>query len=237
MRKSLMGRSGGKIEVALEIGKKKTFASAIEWPGWSRSGRDESLALQTLFEYGARYARALRPAGSEFQPPADASALVVVERLEGNATTDFGAPGIAPTSDNRPVDDDELQQFKAMLDAFWRTFNDAVAAAAGKELRKGPRGGGRDLEGIVQHVLAAEIAYLKRLGGSFTSNPKGKTEEEIHRIRQAVSNTLAAAAHGELPPRGPRGGARWTSRYFVRRSAWHVLDHVWEIEDRVIMGN
>ncbi len=23
------------------------------------------------------------------------------------------------------------------------------------------------------------------------------------------------------------------ARYFVRRTAWHVLDHLWEIEDRL----
>lgn len=231
-----MGRSKGKIELALEIGKKKTFASAIEWPGWSRNGRDENLALQTLFEYGFRYAHALHPAGLEFQPPADATAFVIIERLEGNTTTDFGAPGIAPAVDAQPVDEDELQRFQALLGACWRTFIDVAASASEKELRKGPRGGGRDLKDIVRHVLEAEIAYLKRLGGNFTSDPEGMPDEKIRQIRQAVSNTLVSAAHGELPALGPRGGARWTPRYFVRRSAWHVLDHAWEIEDR-LMGD
>ena len=59
-------------------------------------------------------------------------------------------------------------------------------------------------------------------------------DEELDRTRQAVLDALAAAAHGEVPARGPRGGVIWTPRYFVRRVAWHVLDHAWEIEDRVV---
>jgi hypothetical protein len=43
---------------------------------------------------------------------------------------------------------------------------------------------------------------------------------------------LSAVACGEPVRTGPRGGVRWTARYYVRRSAWHVLDHAWEIEDR-----
>ena len=89
-----MTRSSNKIDVYLEIGKKRTFAGALDWPGWCRSGRDEASALQALCDYGSRYGRVLHTARLGFQAPADPSAFVVRERLEGNATTDFGAPGI-----------------------------------------------------------------------------------------------------------------------------------------------
>ncbi len=92
------------IDVYLEIGKKRTFAGAIDWPGWCRSGRDEASALQSLQDAGERYARVLNAAQIEFQAPADTSALAVVERLAGNTTTDFGAPDVAPSSETRPVD-------------------------------------------------------------------------------------------------------------------------------------
>jgi hypothetical protein len=46
--------------------------------------------------------------------------------------------------------------------------------------------------------------------------------------------SLEAAARGELPRVGPRGGLRWTPRFYVRYSAWHILDHAWEIEDRLL---
>jgi hypothetical protein len=38
---------------------------------------------------------------------------------------------------------------------------------------------------------------------------------------------------GELPDFGPRGGERWPALFAIRRSAWHALDHAWEIEDRL----
>ncbi|HEX5810380.1 MAG TPA: hypothetical protein VFY25_17045 [Anaerolineales bacterium] len=103
-----MARSPDKIHVYLEIGKKRTFAGALDWPGWCRSGRDEESALQALVDYGPRYAQVLRNTRLGFQPPSTGSALLVKERLEGNATTDFGAPGLRPSSDARAVDEHEL---------------------------------------------------------------------------------------------------------------------------------
>jgi hypothetical protein len=221
-----------RVDTYLEIGKKRTFAGAMDWPGWSRSGRDEGSALQALFEYGPRYERALRGAQVEFQAPTDASAFVVVERLEGNATTDFGAPAIAPAGDTRPVDGAELQRLQMLLAAGWQALDKAVRASAGKELRKGPRGGGREVDEIVQHVYGAEVAYLRQLGWQL-KNEEDRNQDQ-RRFRQTVLDALVAAVHGELPAQGPRGGARWTPRYFVRRTAWHALDHAWEIEDRII---
>jgi hypothetical protein len=32
---------------------------------------------------------------------------------------------------------------------------------------------------------------------------------------------------------GPEAkAAAWSSRYFLRRTAWHVLDHAWELQDK-----
>lgn len=228
-----MAQASNKIEVYLEIGKKKTFAGALEWPGWGRSGRDEASALQALLDYGPRYTRIL-PENLKFQPPTDVSAFTVVERLEGNATTDFGAPDIAPSSDKRPVDEAELQRFQALLKAYWKAFDAAVKSASGKELRKGPRGGGREVEGIIRHVLDAERGYLNRLAWKFKKSQTEDLNEELAQTRQAVLEGLAAAARGETPTQGPRGGVLWVPRYFVRRDGWHILDHVWEIEDRII---
>ncbi len=99
-----------------------------------------------------------------FEPPEDLSAFRVVERLEGDSTTDFGAPSVAPSTDEEPVSEAELQRFQALLEALWRTFEAVAHAAEGKELSKGPRGGGRDLERIIQHVQGAEVAYLSKPG-------------------------------------------------------------------------
>ncbi|MCL4562326.1 MAG: hypothetical protein M1281_17155 [Chloroflexi bacterium] len=221
-----------KIDVYLEIGKKRTFAGALEWPGWCRSGRDENAAVQALIEYGPRYERVLRHAGIEFQGPYESSAITVVERLEGNATTDFSAPDAVPSLDLRPIDHDELQRFQTLLSACWQAFDRGVKQAYGKELRKGPRGGGRDLEEISQHVLGSARSYLARLAWKPKSGEAQDLSEGILQTREDVSEALAAAALGELPARGPRGGTIWAPRYFVRRMAWHILDHLWEIEAR-----
>ena len=221
------------IDIYLETGEKRTFAGALDWPGWCRSGRDEASALQALFDYGSRYARVVRAREFGFQSPANASSFIVVERIKGDTTTDFGAPGRAPKRDSEPVNDAELERLQAILKGCWRAFDSAVRSAEGKQLRKGPRGGGRELDGVVQHVLGADGGYLSGLGWKVKHDEAAELSEELKRTRKAILQGLNAAAHGEIPERGPRGGIRWTARYFVRRSAWHVLDHAWEIEDRI----
>lgn len=221
------------LPVYLELGQVRVFAGAADWPGWCRSGRDEDIALQNLIAYAPRYAQAIASAGQGFTPPSSPAALKVQERLPGNATTDFGAPDASPAADARPFDAAELARSLALLGAAWQTFDAVVAAAQGRELRKGPRGGGRELEAIVEHVIGAENAYLSSLGWKRRPD-EGNHTDRLAALRSAVREALAAGSRGELPERGPRGGQHWHPRYFVRRSLWHLLDHVWEIEDRVV---
>jgi hypothetical protein len=228
-----MSPSTKKIPVYLEIGKKRTFAGAIDWPGWNRSGKDEESALQALCDFGPRYGRAVSSARLGFRAPTDASAFTVVERLKGNASTDFGAPDMPPKADGKTLDDAELRRCQSVLKACWRTFDAAAEAAAGKQLRTGPRGGGRQVAGLVEHVLGAEASYLTALGWKFKQDEKADWHDKFIQIRQEVLTALPVSARGEIPRRGPRGGLRWSARYYVRRAAWHVLDHVWELEDRV----
>ena len=225
-------RTSASVDVYIEGGAKRTFASAVDWPGWSRSARDEATALQVLAEYGRRYAAVLEATGMSFAPPDEATSLAVGERLPGDSGTDFGAPTGIPAADARPLDPSSLGRLEAILGACWEAFERAASSAVGAELRKGPRGGGRDLDAIVGHVLGAEVAYLARLGTKVSIEGLDGNEATV-RLRAAAHATLAraAAAGGTLEP-GPRGGARWPGRYYVRRSAWHLLDHAWEIEDR-----
>lgn len=221
------------IKVYLEIGKKRTFAGALDWPGWCRSGRDEESALQALVDYGSRYGQILRTNEFGFKAPADTSAFSIVERLEGNATTDFGAPDLAPSADAKQVSETELQRFAAILKACWKAFDTAVKSAKDKELRKGPRGGGREVEGIIQHVLGSDGSYLSSLGWKIKQDDTEDLSQDLKRTRKEILEALTAAAHGEIAVRGPRGGIRWKPRYFIRRLTWHVVDHAWEIEDRI----
>jgi hypothetical protein len=222
-----------KIDVYLEVGGKRTFAGALDWHGWCRSGHDQESALQALLEYGPRYSRVLKTARLGFKAPKDVSAFVVREQLKGNATTDFGAPGLAPASDAEPVNPAELQRLKKILKACWEALDDAIETANGKALRTGPRGGGRQLDGVLQHVLDSNTGYLNQVGWKFQRDTADDLSHQLMLNRQAMIDALAASARGEIPAKGPRGGIRWSPRYFVRRVAWHILDHAWEIQDRV----
>lgn len=221
-------------DVYLEQGHKRTFAGALAWPGWCRAGKDEASALEALVAYAPRYRTAIGD-GFAFEAPQGPAALTIAERLEGNATTDFGAPAIVPAADAAPLDATALARLSALLEAIWATFDRAVSRAGETPLRTGPRGGGRQIEALTAHVRDAESAYLRKLGrtdrwpaGAPHSSMGGAAEH-----RQAVLLTLAAIGRGEQPPPRPRGGTLWTPRYFLRRTAWHVLDHAWEIEDRL----
>jgi hypothetical protein len=221
-----------KVEVVLEVGKKRVFAIARDWPGWCRSGSDKAEALNALLEYGPRYRKALKTARMRFTAPKDVNDFVVVKRIKGDSTTDFGAPSRAWSDDKRTISQTEAKRFQKILKACWSEFDKAVRAAKGRSLRKGTRGGGRNLTKIVEHVLDVDAAYLRNLGGKPQRQDNVELHENLVQVRQEILTTLMAAARGEVPKRGPRGGIRWTPRYFARRLAWHELDHAWEIENR-----
>jgi hypothetical protein len=224
----------GRIPVYLEVTPKRTFAGAVEWPGWCRSGKTPDEALEALVVYADRYARAIARAKLGFVHPNDVADLEVVERLVGNATTEFGAPGVAPMADERPLRPAELKRQSHLLEASWKAFDAAWTKAnkAKVELRKGPRGGGRDLPKMQDHVMGAEEGYLGALG---SRPPRGRASVALMAaIRETALKALAARARNR-PLADPRQTKRpWSPRFYVRRSAWHALDHAWEIEDRSV---
>jgi hypothetical protein len=215
-------------DIYLEVGRRRVFAGAVDWPGWCRNGRDEDGAVEALLAYAPRYAAAVSRARRGFKAPTSTSALKVVERLNGDATTDFGAPGVAPAADDRPLDA-EAKGLLSLLKAAWATFDATAESAKGARLRKGPRGGGRTLSAIVAHVLDAEKAYLSRLGGL---SDRSKGLDETTAVRAAYVEAVTIRAAGGDAPKPRRSGKLWSPRYSIRRSAWHALDHAWEIEDR-----
>ena len=212
------------IQVYLEIGQKRVFASALEWPGWTRSAKDERGALESLAAYAPRYAPVPNAARIEFAQDGKPS-FKVVERVKGNATTDFGAPGIHASSDTKSLTPAEAERICALLAASWKVF-DAAVAKAPAELRKGPRGGGRDRDKIADHVIDAESAYSPKLGLKLKT-PRRDDQAAVQATRAAILDAIRASAGG--PQTGEK---RWAPRYVARRMAWHLLDHAWEIEDR-----
>jgi hypothetical protein len=220
--------------VYLEIGSKRTFASMLAWPGWSRSGRDEPSALSALVAYGPRFAAAMGDAGLSIAPPTDVVRLVVAERLEGGSGTDFGVPSRPPAADFAPLDEADLARFSLVMEGAWRAFERLARTAVGHELRKGPRGGGRDLARIIGHVIEAEEAYVVQLGGRPPRAPSVALDERLAALRDRGLEVLTARARDQPVSDASRVARPWLPRYYVRRAAWHVLDHAWEIEDRVI---
>jgi hypothetical protein len=217
---------GGKpYRVAIESTSRRSFATAVDWPGWSRAGRTEEAALENLGTYRARYAAVARHADLELSGSA---ALEVTERLPGGGHTDFGVPGAALESDLDPLRPAEVKRQLALLEAAWKVYDDAAAGTG--ELRKGPRGGGRDRARVWTHLLEAECAYAGLLGLKLRP-PPGHEAAALRRHRRTILDRLREVA--EQPPPEPQASPRrWTFRYAVRRTAWHALDHAWEIEDR-----
>ena len=145
------------IRVMVERGKKKrVVASAFDWPGWDRSAKSEEDALRVLAAYRPRYAKVAALAGlaDEFDATGE---LAVVERLEGNGMTDYyGVSGMAAEPEQEQMSEAACERKIALLRASWTYFDD-VASRVSAELRKGPRGGGRDRDKIVRHANGAEI--------------------------------------------------------------------------------
>lgn len=196
----------GTTRIYLETGRTWTFACALDWPGWCRRGKGEEAAIDALLDYRSRYAAGVGKRVS-------AGAVEVVGRVAGTATTDFGAPG-SPGPWDQPLSRSELTRQLGLLQAIWAHFDDVVRAAPAS-LRKGPRGGGRDRDAIADHVREAERAYGRKVGVRVP--PRTPWPEQ----RRAIVEGLKVA-----------DDEGWPRVYAIRRIAWHVLDHAWEIEDR-----
>jgi hypothetical protein len=198
--------------IYLEVGSKKVFACSLDWAGWARAAKTEEEALEALAAYAERYRPVAEAAGLRFSTSAGDD-FQVVERVKGDATTDFGAPSQWVEADATPLTKAQAERLATLVEGAWTVF-DRVAKKAPAELRKGPRGGGRDRDKMVAHVYEAENAYFRRVG--------------VKDGRDAFLGALRAARQ----PQPELKTKSWPWRYAARRVAWHALDHAWEMEDR-----
>jgi hypothetical protein len=214
------------IAVTIEAAPKKAFATAVDWPGWSRSGKTEELALEALVAAAPRYAIVAKKAGQPFPPKAnDPDAFDVVERTGGGSGTEFGVPSSITDRDRRRVSAKEAARLADLVEAAWTVF-DQVAASAPAELRKGPRGGGRDRDKMIGHVVESDWYYAREVGIR-EKQPDPADRTAIQALRVAVLELLRQPSDGS-----PLADRKWPIRYAARRIAWHALDHAWEMEDR-----
>ncbi len=213
-----------RLAVVLEVTPKKAFASSLEWPGWSRSGKTPEAAIESLLAYTPRFEPVALEAGLTFPAPFDVD---VVDQLEGGSGTAFGVPSRIHDADRQPIDAAEAARRAAIVAAAWTAF-DRVAAVAPAELRKGPRGGGRDRDKMVGHVFEADWYYAREIGVR-VRQPDPTDREAVDAMRAQMLDVLRQASGG-----APLADRTWTARYAYRRIAWHALDHAWEMEDRSI---
>jgi hypothetical protein len=208
----------------IETGDKRAFACSLEWPGLSRSGKTEEAALAALGSYVQRYSPVAALAAIDFDLSEDEQWLVVERVPTRSGGADFGVPTTVLASDYGDLGPDEASRTAALLSASWE-FLDAVAAQAPPELRKGPRGGGRDRDAIVSHVAAAEQMFARKVGFKLPVPAPGDRDV-------VAANRAAILEWCRSGKARPEASESWPPRYAARRLIWHVLDHAWEIEDR-----
>ena len=216
------------VRVMVEQGKKKVVAVAFDWPGWERVGKTEAAALEALEAYRPRYAVVADLAGQGEAFAADGP-LQVVERRAGTSTTDFfGISTVSAAAEAETPDVAECERKIALLRSAWATF-DATWPAISAALRKGRRGSGRDRDQVVRHTIGSEPQMAKKVG-VVTDLATLRTPAGLAAHRDAfVEGIRAVRARG--------GMARtWTLQFVIRRSCYHVLDHLWELEDKDLTG-
>jgi hypothetical protein len=214
------------IRVMLEIGPKgkKMVAVAPDWPGLSRGAKTEELAVERLHSYLPRYAPVAKLAGleAEFDPGAD---VEVVERYPGVGSTDFWGISFAFSEfDRQAISNEAFERELSLMQASW-TYFDEVRARVSLEMQTGPRGGGKNRDNIVRHTIWAEYDMAKKVG-----LPKPETVTVDDEGLSAYRSTYCAAIR-EFYAQG-KMARKWPLRYLIRHTAFHTLDHAWEMEDK-----
>ncbi len=203
------------------------MAFSLDWPGWSRGAKSAELALATLESYRERYRPVASLAGMAAAFDA-AGALEVVEDKVGTGSTDFWGISFSPsTAERGSMGEAELERGITLLRAAWAFF-DGVAARVSPEMRKGPRGGGRDRDQIIRHTIRTESEDFAKQVGLRIPERAALAPDGLRRHRETYVAAMRAYNAGEVT----RQMRSWTLPFLIRHSAFHTLDHAWEMEDK-----
>ena len=206
---------------------KRSVAFSIDWPGWSRGAKSAQLALETLEAYRQRYRPVACLAGMERDFDA-AGSLEIVEDRVGTGSTDFWGISFSPSAaEQGPMGEADFARAIALLRACWAFF-DGVAARVSAEMRKGPRGGGRDRDQIIRHTIRTESEDFAKQVGLRIEEEAALSPDGLRQYREAYVAAMRAYNAGEVP----RRMRSWTLPFLIRHSAFHTLDHAWEMEDK-----
>jgi hypothetical protein len=224
-----MQQSGMPVRTVVQRGPKgkRSVAFSLDWPGWSRGAKSPELALETLESYRARYRPIAAAAGmaSEFDA---AGPLDVVDDMVGTGSVDFWGISFSPASlETEPLSEADLRRGITLLRACWAYF-DAIAARVSAEMRKGPRGGGRDRDRIIRHTIRTESEDFARHVGIRIPQEAALTPAGLRQHRESYVSAMRAYNAGEVK----RRMRSWNLPFLIRHSAYHTLDHAWEMEDK-----
>jgi len=214
------------LRVTLEIGPKgkKVAAVAPDWPGLERGAKTGEAAIEKLQAYLPRYAQVAKLAGMD-AAFAISTTVEVVERYPGTGSTDFWGISYAFSDiDRQDLSSEELERELALMQACWAFF-DQVRVRVSAEMRKGPRGGGRERDHIVRHTIGVEQEWAEKVGVS-TPPDAPLSDEGLRAYRDAYCNAIRVF-HSE-----GKMARTWPLRYLIRHTAYHTLDHAWEMEDK-----
>jgi hypothetical protein len=210
---------------------KRLVAFSLDWPGWNRGEKTAEAALETLESYRARYRPIADLAGMAAEFDA-AGPLEVVEDRVGPGSVDFwGISFSASSTEHGPLSDAEFDRKITLLRACW-TFFDGVAARVSEEMRKGPRGGGRDRTRIIRHVIRNESEEFAKQVGLRIPEEAALTPDGLLKHRETYVEAMRAYNAGKIEKRM----RSWTLPFLIRHSAFHNLDHAWEMEDKDLSG-
>ncbi|MGB8196229.1 MAG: hypothetical protein WCF25_04390 [Acidimicrobiales bacterium] len=215
------------LRVVVECGPKgKKFAAvAPDWPGLQRGAKSPEEAVARLVDYAPRYRRVAKLAklDDEF---GDDHVAKVLERYTGTGSTDFWGISFGFSSiDQRPMSSDELERELSLMRACW-TYFDRVRSRVSSEMRKGPRGGGRDRDRIVRHTFGAEQDFARKLKLPVPSDEVITDPKERKKLRDAYCGAIRQYYAEDTMARS------WPLRYLIRHTAFHTMDHAWEMEDK-----
>jgi hypothetical protein len=206
---------------------KRAVAFSLDWLGWSRGAKTAELALETLEAYRARYrpVAAIARLSSEFDA---AGPIEIVEDRVGPGSTDFwGISFSASSTEHGPLTDAQFERSVTLLRACW-TYFDGVAERVSPEMRKGPRGGGRDRDRIIRHTIRTESEDFAKQVGLRIPEEAALTPEGLRQHREQYVAAMRAYNAGQAD----RRMRSWTLPFLIRHSAFHTLDHAWEMEDK-----
>lgn len=218
------------LRVILEVGKKRrVVASAMDWPGLERWGTSEDRAVDKLLAYLPRYVAVAHRAGLEHEL-SRARNVEVVERVPGSSSTDFWGFAHVPSEIEREnLSSADLERRLDLLRACWAWFDD-LSVRVSAELRPGPRSAGRSRDQIIRHVYLNEPQWSRKVGVR-TELEEVPTPDGLAAHRQAYVDAIRVYNAEGRPAR------TWPIQFLIRRTAQHVMDHAWEMEDRDASGH